>query len=105
MQNEKIATCKSATWNSAIHKKSATRKKCKMKRLLHRKVKHRNGAIWKKCNMKNINCRSEIWKKCTRIVHYSAQTDNEPSVDGSLYTSEDKMRDFSGTYSRLSGKF
>ena len=30
--------------------------------------------------MKNINCHSEIRKKCTRIVHYSAQTDNGPSV-------------------------
>ena len=54
MQNEKIATCKSATWNSAIHKKSATRKKCKMKRLLHRKVKHGNGAVWKKCKMNRV---------------------------------------------------
>ena len=26
MQNEKIATSKNGTWNSAIHKKSATRK-------------------------------------------------------------------------------
>ena len=37
MQNKNIATCKSARWDSAIHKKSATRKKCKMKRLLHKK--------------------------------------------------------------------
>ena len=45
MQNEKIAACKSATWNSAIHKKSATRKKCNMRRLLPKKVQHENGAV------------------------------------------------------------
>ena len=52
MLNENISTCKIAIWNSAIHKKSATQKKCNMKRLLHKKVQHGNGAIWKKCKMK-----------------------------------------------------
>ena len=62
-----------------------------------KKVQHRNGAVWEKCNMKRvqhkksetwktINCLSEIRKKCTRLVHYSAQMDDELSVDGPLYT-------------------
>ena len=44
------------------------------------------------CNMKsvqhekNTNCHSEIWKNCTRKVHYNEQTDNRTSVDGPLYT-------------------
>ena len=41
-----------------------------MERLLHKKVQFR----------------SEIPTKYTRIVHYSAQTDNGPSVNGPLYT-------------------
>ena len=36
--------------------------------------------------MKNINCHNEIRKKCTRIVHYSAQMGNGPFADGPLYT-------------------
>ena len=32
------------------------------------------------------NCHSEIRKRCTRIGHYSAQTDNGPFLDRSLYT-------------------
>ena len=34
----------------------------------------------KKATRKNINCCSEIWKKCTRIVHYSAQTDDRHTL-------------------------
>ena len=55
-------------------------------------MQHEKRAAWKNCNMKsvqhekNINCHSEIWKNCTRKVHYSAQTDNRTSVDGPLYT-------------------
>ena len=45
MQNENIATCKSATWNSTIHKMSASRKKYNMRRLLHKKVQHENGSV------------------------------------------------------------
>ena len=51
MQNENIGTCRSATWNRAI-KKVQHEKKCNMKRLLHEKVQHGNGAVWRKCNMK-----------------------------------------------------
>ena len=58
---------------------------------------HRNGAVWKKYNikkvqyekgtkLKNINCYNEKPKMCTRIVHYRAQTDNGPSVDRPIYT-------------------
>ena len=93
--NRKHCTSKSATWNSAIHKKSATRKKVQ-----HEKITTQKSAIWKKCSVKKvqheksatwkkINCHSEIRKKCTRIVQYSAQTDNGLSVDDRpLYTSE-----------------
>ena len=95
MQNENIAACKSATWNSAIHKKSATRKKCNMRRLLPKKVQHENGAVAikkvqheKSATWKNITCLCEIRKKCTRIVHYSAQMNNGLSVDGTLYTGQ-----------------
>ena len=98
--NKNIATWKSATWNSAIHKKSTTRKMWYMKKLLHKhctkKEVFHQGFLQKKNSMKivqheksstwrNINCHSEILKKCTRIVPYSAQTDNGPSVDGPLY--------------------
>ena len=47
---------------------------------------------YEKCNMKkiqhekNINCHSGTQKTCTRIVYYSAQTDNGSSVDGPLCT-------------------
>ena len=51
-----------------------------------KKVQHEKSSISKKCNMKNINCHNEIRKKCTRIVHYSAQMGNGPFVDGPLYT-------------------
>ena len=54
MKNENIATCKSATWNIAIHKKVQHEKKSNTKRLLHKKVQHGNGAIWKNCNTKLI---------------------------------------------------
>ena len=80
MQNENVAMCKSATWNSAIHIKSATRKKVQHKKIVTqksgawkwrsmKKVQYEKSVTWK-----NINCHSEIWKKCTRIVHFSAQT-------------------------------
>ena len=51
MENENISKCKIATWNRAIHKKSSKGKKGNMKKLLHEKVQHRNGAVWKKCNI------------------------------------------------------
>ena len=54
MWKENIATCKSATWNKAIHKNSATQKECNKKILLHKKVQHGNGEVWKKCNMKKM---------------------------------------------------
>ena len=67
-----------------------------MERLLYKKVQHGNGAVWKKymkrveheksATWKNTNCHSEM-RRCTRIVHYSAQMDNGPSVDGPLYIS------------------
>ena len=86
----------------AQHERSTKLKLCNMKKVQHEKVQRENSATWKdyytkKCNMemvqceksatwKNINCYNEIRKKCTRIVPHSAQTDNEPSVDGPLYT-------------------
>ena len=82
-----LHTCKSATWNSTIHKKECnTKKSATWKDYYTRKcnmemVQYEETATWK-----NINFLREIWKKCTRIVHYSAQTDNGPSVDGPLYT-------------------
>ena len=65
IQNENMGTWKSATWNRAIHKKSATQKKVQ-----HEKIATQIMTI--KCSMKK--------------VHYSAQTDNRPSVHGPLYT-------------------
>ena len=97
MQNENIATCKNATWNRSIHKKSATRKSatlkyyytknCNMEIVQYKKVQHQRSATWKTCNMKKYKFPQWIRKKRTRIVHYSAQTDNGPSVDGPLCTS------------------
>ena len=49
MQNENVATCKSATWNSAIHIKSATRKK-----VHHEKIVTQKSGAWKKYNMKKV---------------------------------------------------
>ena len=74
-------------------------KKWNMKTLLHKKVQHGNGAVWKKCDMKRVqhekhvtwrsmNCYSEVRKKCTRILHFRAQTDNGPSVDRPLCTGD-----------------
>ena len=59
MSNENIATCRGATRNSAVHKKSATQKKCNMKWLLHKKynmemVQYEKSATWKKCNIKRV---------------------------------------------------
>ena len=65
LQNEK-----SATWKEYNTKKQAKWKECNIK----------------KCFLKNVNCHSETRKKCARIVHYSAPTDNGPSFDGPLYT-------------------
>ena len=66
-----------------------------------KRVQHKKNVTWKdyytkKCNMemvqyeknakwKNIYCHSEIRKKCTRIVRYSAQTDIRLSIDVLLY--------------------
>ena len=41
MQNENIATCQSATWNSAIHKESATWKKVQ-----HETINTQKNATW-----------------------------------------------------------
>ena len=79
------------------HIKRVQQEKSSIKRLLHKKVQHRNGKVWKKCKMKrvqhekkltwkNANSHSEKRKKCKKIVHYSAQTDNSLSTDGPLYT-------------------
>ena len=61
---------------SGIPQKSVTWKYCSMK-----KAQDEVSATWK-----NTNCHSKIRKKCTTIVHYSAQTYNRPSVGGRLYT-------------------
>ena len=99
MQNGNIATCKSATWNNALHKNSATREKLQHEKMSTtqksatwrwcsmKKVQHEKSETCKKCNMKKcINYHSEIRKKCTRIVYYIAQMDNGPSVNRPLYT-------------------
>ena len=52
-------------YSSAIHKKTATREKCNMKRLLHKKVQHGNGAVWKKCNMKKFKLPQWNTERCT----------------------------------------
>ena len=58
MQNENIAMCKSATWNRAIHKKSATRKESAawkdyyIKECNMEMVQYEKSATWKECNMK-----------------------------------------------------
>ena len=35
-------------------------KKCNIKRLLHKKVQHGNGEVWKKCNMEKVQ-HEKIW--------------------------------------------
>ena len=76
-------------------------KKCNMKILLYKHCNMQMVPYEKKSNMKraqygksatwkNINCHNEIRKKCTRIVHYSAQMGNGPFVDGPLYTAMKK---------------
>ena len=58
MQNENIATCKSATGNRAIHKKSATRKKSATwkdyytKKCNKEMMQYEKSVTWKVCNMK-----------------------------------------------------
>ena len=58
MQNENTATCKRATWNRAIHKKSTTREK-----MQHEKITTQKSATWKWCSMKKKQHeKSTIWK-------------------------------------------
>ena len=45
IQNDNTATCKNATWNSAKHKKSATRKEVLYEKITPQKVQHGNGAV------------------------------------------------------------
>ena len=46
------------------HEKSATWKKCNMKKVQHGKVQHENSATWKQCNMKKEqHWKSTTWKK------------------------------------------
>ena len=59
IQNENIATCKSATWNSAIHKKISTRKKVQ-----HEKITTQKSATWKWCSMEKVQ--QEKSKKGTK---------------------------------------
>ena len=72
MQNENTAACKSATWNSAIHKKSATRKKVQ-----HEKITLQKSVTWHWCSLqnvqdeksttwKNINCHGKHSKVCKK---------------------------------------
>ena len=79
MQNENIAACKSATWNSAIHKKSATRKKSNMKKynLPQRNTEkvHKNSAL---------QCTNEYvvvaWKIEQPILVTTLRYDNSISI-------------------------
>ena len=80
VQHEKSAIRKKCSMEIVQHKKCATWKECNAK-----KEKHGNSARWTKCNMKKYNLQKEIWKKNTEIIHYGAQTDNGPSVEGLLY--------------------
>ena len=66
VQNENIVTCKSATWNKAIHKKSASQKKCNMKTLLHKKLQKmavcwRTVIHWSFCGQQIETCIANIW--------------------------------------------
>ena len=60
MQNGNIETCKSPTWNIAIHKKSATRKDCYTKRCNMEMAQYEKSGTCKKCNIKK--CEIEKYK-------------------------------------------
>ena len=70
MKIENIATCKSAIWNSAMHKKIVTRKK----------IQHETCAIWRKCNMEKVQRlntatkKSATWKECKMKQHERSET-------------------------------
>ena len=57
MQNENIGTCKSATWNRAIPKTNATRKK-----VYHENINIQKSSTW--CSVEMVQCeKSETWKE------------------------------------------
>ena len=55
------------------------------------------SAAWKKCSMEWVQHEESIiteWnfeRKCTSIVHYSAQADNKRYVNRPLYTGKNKF--------------
>ena len=83
---KKVQLEKSAIWKSATRIKSYTKW-----------VQHsQKSATWSECNMKQHEKRCNTkrvqeWnmQEPIRIVHWSAQIDNWPSVDGPLYTEGD----------------
>ena len=58
------------------YEKSFPWKECK-------KLQHEKGATWKECSMERVWHDSETWTYNTRIMNYSGQMDNRPSVYGS----------------------
>ena len=100
MSNENIATCRGATRNSAVHKKSATQKNatwkdyytksatwkwCNMK-----KVQHEKSATWKKCNTKKVQHeKSATWKECNmkKMQHEKSATWKDINCHGEIWKS------------------
>ena len=66
MLNENIATCKSVTWNRAIHKKCATQTKAQKEKITTQK-----SATWKERNLKKVQ--DEIIKISTVEYRKSAK--------------------------------
>ena len=54
MQVENTGTCKNRTWNSAIHKKNATRKDYQTKKCNMKIMQEEKSAAWKDFNMKKV---------------------------------------------------
>ena len=69
MQNENIATYISATWNGTINKKSATRKKYKIKI-----VQYEQSATWKWYSIRKVQ--HEMVQSIKRVLHEKIQNQN-----------------------------
>ena len=69
MQNENIATWKSATWNSFIYEKDTKWKSYNMKKVQLGKSQTQKSEIWKWCSMNKLQHKkvpyeeSATWKK------------------------------------------
>ena len=65
MQTENIATCNSATWNGALHKKSTTEKSATWRDYYTKKcylemVQYEKSGTWKERNVKKVQY-EKIW--------------------------------------------